>query len=50
MDVVSYALSKKYTDDSMEGGGAVKGKNLKMYSWEQRLIIFNSMDMWPMVL
>lgn len=27
MDALSYALSKKYTDDSMEGGGAVKGKN-----------------------
>jgi hypothetical protein len=27
LDIVTYALSKKYTDNSIAGGGAVKGKN-----------------------
>lgn len=27
LDVISYALSTKYTDDEIAGGGAVKGKN-----------------------
>ena len=27
MDIVSYILSKKYTDTSLIGGGAIKGKN-----------------------
>ena len=27
MDIISYILSKKYTDTSLLGGGAIKGKN-----------------------
>jgi len=34
MDVISYALSKKYTDDTVEGGGAIRGKNCIIKSIE----------------
>lgn len=27
MDVISYAISRKYTDETVIGGGAIKGKN-----------------------
>ena len=30
IDAKTYALSKKYTDDSIAGGGAIKGKNCTM--------------------
>lgn len=32
MDIVTYALSKKYTKDSLEGMGALKGKNCTISS------------------
>lgn len=32
MDIVSYILSKKYTDKSLIGGGAIKGKNCTINS------------------
>ena len=34
MDYLSYALSKKYTDDTVEGGGAIRGKNCIIKSIE----------------
>lgn len=32
MDIVTLALSKKYTDNSLAGGGAVRGKNCTIQS------------------
>ena len=32
IDVIAYALSAKYTDDSLEGGGSVKGANCQIKS------------------
>ena len=32
MDLISYALSKKYTKESLLGGGAVVGKNVTVSS------------------
>ena len=32
MDIVTLALAKKYTDDSLAGGGAVRGKNCTIQS------------------
>lgn len=34
MDIISYALSKKYTKESLEGMGALKGKNCIISSIE----------------
>jgi hypothetical protein len=34
MDIVSYILSRKYTEESLIGGGAVKGKNCTIDSIE----------------
>ena len=32
MDLISYALAKKYVDKTMLGGGAVVGKNVTISS------------------
>lgn len=34
MDLIAYVLAKKYTDKSIEGGGAIKGKNCTISSIE----------------
>lgn len=35
MDIISYILSRKYTEKSLIGGGAVKGKNCIIDSIEE---------------